>query len=83
MTNQDEVHSLAAAIREHAQRPYDGGSVIAGWQQLMRDALESAQVSLTPEEFDRAWRWLWKSSFLGGSYTQDARRVLTQARGES
>lgn len=77
----DEVTRLAAALKERAREPFHGVAN-AGWMQLTRRALADAEIALTDDQFDRAWRAAWQSAFMGGNFTQDARRILVAARSD-
>jgi hypothetical protein len=82
-TTQDEVVRLAKALKEHAQSSsLSLGPISDGWKRLAQDAFSTAEIELSPEEFERAWRRLWQSAFMGGGYLNDARRVLMAARGD-
>jgi hypothetical protein len=73
-----DVEKLTAALKTRAGEPFHGVPSV-GWQALTRDAIADAGITLTAEEFDRAWRACWKSSFMGGNFTADARRILDAA----
>lgn len=66
---------LAAILKARAREPFSGRPE-DGWRELTRDALRSAGIATTDEQFERAWRVLWQSSFMGGNFTLDAGRVL-------
>ena len=81
MTEHDErVQALADGLRNAASTDDDPQATPAeNWQQITRYALAHAGITLTYEEFDRAWRAAWKRAFMGGSYTLDARAILAAA----
>lgn len=85
MTDDDEVKRFAAAIRERAKEA-DGGvynDLSEAWRGFTEECLRTAGIELAHEgEYDVAAKWMWRSAFMGGNYTQDARRVLRAARGE-
>lgn len=82
----DEVRRLAAAIRDRALEAEDGvyNDLHEAWRGFTEECLNAAGVELADEgEYQLAAKWMWRSAFLGGNYTQDARRVLRAARGEA
>lgn len=81
-----QVERLAAAIRNHAREEAPKGTPVeVAWREFARTAFAEAEIELSEEQFHRAWRRLWQSAFMGGNYTQDAKRVLAAAfgRGET
>lgn len=74
----DRIAALAAALRERSGRPQTG-DIVEGWRSLAAEALADAGIELTNDQFDRAWRTLWQSSFMGGNFTLDAERILRSA----
>ncbi|HEX3778414.1 MAG TPA: hypothetical protein VHX38_02020 [Pseudonocardiaceae bacterium] len=77
----DEVRRLATAIRLHAHdEDVAEISIADSWRAFTRICMDEAGIELTDTEFRAAWRAMWRSAFIGGNYTQDARRVLKAAR---
>lgn len=82
---EDEVKRLAAAI---AARAKDAEAAVyhdlfEAWRGFTEECLNTAGIELADEgEYQLAAKWMWRSAFMGGNYTQDARRVLRAARGE-
>jgi hypothetical protein len=73
---------LAAVLKARAREPFSGRPE-DGWRELARDALGAAGIATTDEQFDRAWRVLWQSAFMGGNFTLDAGRILRAIDGEA
>jgi hypothetical protein len=80
----DEVRRLAEAIAEKAHDA-EGGvyhDLFEAWRGFTEECLNAAGIELADEgEYQVAAKWMWRSAFMGGNYTQDARRVLRAARG--
>lgn len=84
-TTDDEVRHLAAAIAERAKEADEGvyNDLSEAWRGFTDECLLAAGIALADEgEYQEAAKWMWRSAFMGGNYTQDARRVLKAARGE-
>lgn len=82
--SEDEVRRLAAAIGERAKDVAAGTyhGVWESWREFTSECLESAGIELADEgELELAAKWMWRSAFMGGNYTLDARRVLKAVRG--
>lgn len=82
---EDEVKRLAAAIAEKARDAGDGvyHDLFEAWRGFSDECLAAAGIELADEgEYQIAAKWMWRSAFMGGNYTLDARRVLRAARGE-
>jgi len=81
--SEDEVRRLAAAIRERAKDAEAGvyHDLAEAWQNFTDECLRAAGIELDVGEFEVAAKWMWRSAFMGGNFTQDARRVLWAARG--
>jgi hypothetical protein len=85
LVSEDEVRRLAAAIRERAKEAGDGvyHDLYEAWRGFTDECLNAAGIELANEgEYQLAAKWMWRSVFMGGNFTQDARRVLRAARGE-
>lgn len=81
----DEVKCLAAAIFATVKDAGDGvyHDLAEAWRGFTDECLAAAGIELADEgEYQIAAKWMWRSAFMGGNYTQDARRVLRAARGE-
>jgi hypothetical protein len=81
---EDEVRRLAAAIRERAKEAETGvyHDLFEAWRGFTEECLNAAGIELADEgEYQVAAKWMWRSAFMGGNYTLDARRVLWAARG--
>lgn len=52
------------------------------WRDLMRSALDHAEIETTDAQFERAWRTLWRRAFMGGTYTLDAKAILAAIHDE-
>lgn len=81
----DEVRRLAAAIADKARDAGDSvyHDLFEAWRGFSDECLAAAGIELADEgEYQLAAKWMWRSAFMGGNYTQDARRVLRAARGE-
>lgn len=81
---EDEVKRLAAAIAEKARDAGEGvyHDLFEAWRGFSDECLAAAGIELADEgEYQVAAKWMWRSAFMGGNYTLDARRVLRAARG--
>ena len=81
----DEIQRLAEAIRARAKDVAAGvyHGLWEQWRGFTEECLTAAGIELADEgQYELAATWMWRSAFMGGNYTQDARRVLRAARGE-
>jgi len=78
-TEQD-VEDLADGLRDAAGTDDSLEHTPAeAWQAVTRYAFERAEIDITDEQFERAWRVAWRRASMGGSYTLDARAILRAA----
>lgn len=73
----DDVEAMRYGIScAHSTDDAPGSTPAQAWQDFMRTALRRAEIEVTDEEFERAWRCMWQRSFMGGNWTLDAKAVL-------
>jgi hypothetical protein len=76
----DDVRALADGLRDAASTDDLPQSTPAeAWQNVTRYAFDRAEIELSSDQFERAWRKAWQRAFMGGNYTLDARAILTAA----